>query len=352
MNKYSLGLWVAALSLGCSGEPQSVGPDASPVTTGIEGESAVRAAVQPGGATRECFRYDSYLAALGELTAQCLGTVDSRLYHVGEDGLLTPSFRSCPLDPSRMSKIKQVLSVQRRGERAPFAAECLVERFEAAQEELNASGITSCPTWSKSRVINAIGHDTIAVVERSLSEPSAEVDARLSVDAPGVTRASLTLLDSGSELAAPPLNVFDLLEENSLYRVTSPLEGKGCESASACAATCAKAFTGFVVGAKGPQEVVTDPIAWLTDTTYKTSLEDPYLRATYYHPMSYYGGVPGVVFGDPNRAEPCGPNTTCLPELCTYYAGSHIKTRMQMDCLIPGDIETCASYCGPPLPKP
>lgn len=185
-------------------------------------------------------------------------------------------------------------------------------------------------------------------MERALPDSSA-VAARspLLVEAEGVTRASLTLLDATEELAAQPLNVFDLLQENSLYRVEG--EGVGGESPSAIATVCARAFTGFVIGAKGPRDVVTDPIAWLTDTTYKTSIEDPYLRPTYYHPMSYYGGVPGVVFGNPARAAPCGPNAGCPPELCSYYTGSHIKTRMQLSCVIPGDWSTCASYCGPPL---
>lgn len=353
MTKYSVGLWLAGLALGCSAGPET--PASSDSAFGAqEVASGSRPDGVDGSVVRECFRYDSYLAALGELTAQCQGTVDPRLYHVNEEGLLMPSFQSCPLDPSRLSKIKQVLSLQLRGERAPFAKECLVESFATAQAELTAYGVKSCPTWSKSQVINAIGHDTIRLVQAALPRDGADDQPSLQVDAPGVTRASLTLLGSRADLAAKPLHVFDLLEENSLYRVAGQLDGQGCESPSACAMACSKAFRGFVIGAKGADEIVTDPVAWLSDATYTKSTDDPYLRQGYYHPMSFYGGVPGVVFGDPNRAEPCGPNTTCLPELCSYFAGagSHIKTRMQMDCVIPGDIDTCASYCGPPLPKP
>jgi hypothetical protein len=348
MKMHRLGWLAACFALGCSGA-LSPTPDgdvgSAPATSSVRDEARV------GGVERECFRYDSYLAALGELTVQCHGTVDPRLYRVADDGLVTPTFASCPRDPSRLSKIKQLLSLQQRGELAPFAKECMGERFAAAQRELEESGVTSCPTWSKERVINPIGHDAIALVERALPESSAaDGSAPLLVDARGVTRASLTLIESSAELAGEPLNVFDVLQENSLYSVQAPAGGQGCDSPSACAAVCARAFPGFVLGTQGPEGIVTDPIAWLTDTIYGSAAEDPYLRATYYHPMSYYGGVPGVVFGDPARAEPCGPNTTCLPELCSYYAGSHIKTRMQMSCVIPGDPDTCASYCGPPLP--
>lgn len=353
MTKYALGLWMAGLALGCSGGPEPT--DVQGASAGSTEVASVAPTAPPAGVlARECFRYDSYLAALGELTAQCTGTVDPRLYHVGDDGLLAPTFQSCVLDPSRMRKIKQLLSLQLRGERAPFAKECLAERFATAQAELAESGITSCPAWKKSHVINPIGHATISRVERALVEHREQDDEAPRLRATeGITRAELTSLEAHAALVdAAPLTVFDLLEENSQYAVAGQTAERGCESPAACAASCAKAFSGFVIGTKGAENVVTDPIAWLTDTVYGSAPEDPYLRETYYHPMSYYGGVPGVVFGDPNRAEPCGPNTTCLAELCSYYAGSHIKTRMQMDCVIPGDDDTCAAYCGPPLPKP
>ncbi|MDF3066850.1 MAG: hypothetical protein K0R38_2451 [Polyangiaceae bacterium] len=277
---------------------------------------------------QDCTAYDSYTAALGELTAQCLGTVDPKAYSVNKDGVLTPNFDSCPLDKSKLTKIRQLLSIQQRTARVPFAKQCIAGRFEVAQKALASTDIAVCPTWKKERVVNPITLETIVRVESLLPE--------------------LPAADTGQ-----PLRALELLKENSLYTVSGGQGGgKSCQTPAQCGSLCAAAFPGFVIGPSGEQGVLTDPIAWLTDATYKTSAEDPYLRATYYHPMSYYGGVPGVVFGDPNRAEPCGPNTTCLPELCSYYAGSHIKTRMQMDCVIPGDVDTCASYCGPPLPKP
>lgn len=87
----------------------------------------------------------------------------------------------------------------------------------------------------------------------------------------------------------------------------------------------------------------------MTDTIYPSAAVDPYLRTGYYHPMCYSGPLPGVIFGAAERARPCGPLVSCLPELCCYYAGGAIKTYLQMDCVDPNDWQTCVSYCGPKL---
>lgn len=275
---------------------------------------------------QDCTAYDSYTAALGALTADCLGTVDPHAYSVNKDGFLTPKFDSCPNDKSKLSKIRQLLSLQQRSARLPFAKQCLAGRFEVAQQALAKTDIAVCPSWKKQRVVNPITEDTLVKVEAGLPE--------------------LPAADTGQ-----PLRVLELLKENSLYSVGGGQGGgKSCQTPADCAQLCAAAFPGFVIGVSGGEGVLTDPIAWLLDTTYDTKSADPYLRATYYHPMSYYGGVPGVVFGDPARAVPCEDPALCPAELCSYYAGSHIKTKLQLDCLVPDDPDTCASYCGPPLP--
>jgi hypothetical protein len=276
---------------------------------------------------QDCSAYDSYTAALGVLTADCLGRVDPRDYSVNKDGLLTPNFDSCPVDKTKLTKIRQLLSLQQRSARLPFAKQCLGGRLQVAQQALATTDIAVCPTWKKVGPINAITLETVIKAEAGLP--------------------ALPAADPGK-----PLEVLGLLKENVEYTVTGGQGGgKSCQSVSDCAAVCGKAFPGFVIGPRGAGAIIVDPVAWLLDTTYDKSTADPYLRATYYHPMSYSGGVPGVVFGDPARAEPCGPGVKdCPGELCSYYAGSHIKTRLQLDCLIEGDIDTCASYCGPPLP--
>jgi hypothetical protein len=275
---------------------------------------------------QDCTAYDSYTAQLGALTADCLGTLDPRAYGVSKDGFLTPNFDVCrDGTKDKLVKIRQLLSLQQRTARLPFAKQCMAGRFEVAQAKFANSGVTSCPEWKKIRDVNPITVDTIVKVEAGLPE--------------------LPAADTGQ-----PLRVLELLKQNSLYSVSSQATGQKCETPAQCATICAAAFPGFVIGTSDANTLLTDPIAWLLDTTYDKATSDPYLRATYYHAMSYYGGAPGVVFGDPVRAQPCIDGVECPPELCSYYAGSHIKTRMQLDCLVPDDPETCASYCGPPLP--
>ena len=145
-----------------------------------------------------------------------------------------------------------------------------------------------------------------------------------------------------------PLPVLELLKENSLYIVSQEKPDQVCKTPAECAMACAGGFPGFVISGEG-ESVLTDPPAWLLDTTYLGADTDPYLRPGYYHPMSYYGGVPGVAFGEYERFDPCGGGK-CPPESCSYYAGLHLKTQLQKDCLDDADVSTCVSYCGPKLP--
>jgi len=277
---------------------------------------------------QDCSVYDAYTAALGALTVDCLGTADPRAYQVSKDGLLQPAFDSCPLDKALMSKIRQLLSIQQRTARLPFAKQCLAGRFETYQAKFANSGVTACPTWKKSRVVNPITLKTVIEAEGGLPELPAQENGR-------------------------PLPVLELLKENSFYNVELDTTGQKCETPADCAQICAGGFPGFVISGEG-NSVLTDPVAWLLDNTYVSGGSDPFLRATYYHPMSYYGGAPGVLFGDSARAEPCGPPVNgvqvCGPEQCSYFAGSHLKTFLQLDCLDPAVPDSCVSYCGPKLP--
>lgn len=279
---------------------------------------------------QDCSAYDSYTASLGALTADCLGTVDPRAYQVSKDGLLQPTFDNCPIDKTQtlMRKIRQLLSIQQRTARLPFAKQCLAGRFEAYQSKFANSGVTVCPTWQKSRVVNPITLKTVLETEKGLPELPAQDNGR-------------------------PLGVLELLKENSFYNLSLDAPDQKCGSPAECAQICAGGFPGFVISGEG-NSVLTDPVAWLLDNTYSSTGSDPFLRATYYHPMSYYGGAPGVLFGDVARAEPCGPPVdgvqACGPEQCSYFAGSHLKTFLQKDCLDDAVEDSCVSYCGPKLP--
>ena len=94
--------------------------------------------------------------------------------------------------------------------------------------------------------------------------------------------------------------------------------------------------------------MLTDPYVWIMPWTYPSAAADPFLRPGYYHPMSFAGPPPGAIFGHYNRYAPC---PSCPPEACSYYLGGlHFKTRLQADCLDVTNLDTCVSYCGPPLP--
>jgi hypothetical protein len=287
------------------------------------GSATIRIGVQ------DCAAYDQYSAQLAELTAQCLGTVDPFAYAVTKDGLLTPTFDKCPVDDSKLAKIRQLLSLQQRTVRLPYAKQCIAGRFAAVQQKLLSSGlVTKCPEWKKDHVVNPLNEDVIAKLEQQLPP----------LPGPDPQR---------------PLEVVNQLKQNSVYVVGGDVDGQKCGTAQRCAVACAEAFPGFVVGVQGDNQVVTDPYAWLLETTFDAKEADPFLRATYYHPMSYSGTLPGAIFGDIARYEPCGPGisqTDCPAEQCSYWAGSHIKTRLQKDCVIEGDPETCNSFCGAPLP--
>jgi hypothetical protein len=276
---------------------------------------------------QDCASYDTYLAALGELTVDCLGTLDPRNYEVTKDGILTPNFKECPNDPSRLTAIRQLLSLQYRTARLPFAKQCMGARFQIAQQAFAATGVDVCPTWGRKEVINPV---TDATIDQVLKAGLPELPAK----------------DTGQTLRA-----LEFLKVNSFYAVTDPTQGsQKCGTPAECAAVCAAAFPGFVVSSQDQIRVLVDPTAWLLDTTYKSSTSDPYMRPGYYHPMSYYGPLPGAIFGEYARFQPCDAGVTCNPELCSYYAGSHIKTFLQKDCLEDTNIDTCVSYCGPPLP--
>jgi hypothetical protein len=273
---------------------------------------------------QDCSAYDAYTASLGALTVDCLGAIGPDDYTVSRDGILSPSFTGCPADPSKLQPIRQLLSLQSRSVRLPFVKQCIAGRYAAWQGKFAQTGVVACPAWKKDRIVNPINDDVIGRVTELLPKLPAK--------------------DTGQ-----PLGFLGLLKENSLYTVGFPQTppAQKCETPAACAAVCAGGFPGFVISTDGAT-VMTDPPAWLLDNTYPLSAKDPFLRPGYYHPMSYYGGAPGVQFGEYSRFQPC-LDGSCTAEACSYFAGIHLQTSLQPDCLDYGNTDTCVSFCGPPL---
>jgi len=319
MNNGSQGLLVAAvMAFGCSGQipeqTQSIG----------QAEGARVAAERLAGvsaAGMDCGAFDQYTASLATLTVDCLGTIAPDSFRVSEEGALQRNFASCSVDATRLSAIDQLLSLQARERQLPRVKACFAGRYADFLRDFAESGIAQCPSWRGKETLNPITFSVIDEVRQL--QPLPEAEPPHSAVLTNAARAS------------------ELLEEKNRYRV----EGGSVDDA----VRCAGGFAGFVIGTDKarPGEVVTDPTAWLLDTTYSSATADPYLRPGYYHTMSYYGPLPGAIFGNVNRFRPC---PTCGPEICSYYAGSHIKTYLQLDCVDESDWATCVSYCGPKLP--
>jgi hypothetical protein len=302
-----------------------------------QGNVNVRIGVQ------DCSSFNSYESALATNTVDCLGTITPDSFSVTVDGILKRNFTACPLDKSRLRPIDSLLSLQFRTSRLPFAKECMVDRYAKFQASFSQSGVTQCPVWKKNRILNPID---AAVVERVIPLlPKLPAEDNGTVDATGA-----------------PLPFLAPLKQNSLYTVALPAQAAGqkCETPAACAALCAAGFPGFVLAADG-STVLTDPPAWLLDTSFASN--DPFLHTGYYHPMSYYGGAPGTVFADATRACPIQGSSSdpdavaqgappCKPEMCSYFSGIHFRYPLQMDCLNPKDFSTCVGYCAPPSPTP
>lgn len=278
----------------------------------------------------DCSSFNSYTAALATATVDCLGTIRPDSFKVNAEGFLARNFSSCSLDATRLSTIDGVLSLQHRAARAPNVKECIAGRYADFQREFAQSGVAACPSWSKEQAVNPISPAVIDQIAPALT---------------ALHEQQLGVADEAPELA---LGVPEELEEKNLYRASfAPVASQEAhDSAADWAAVCAGGFAGFVLGTAG-SSVLTDPVAWLLDNSYSSAAADPFLRPPYYHGMSYYGGAPGVLFGDKNRARPC---PDCPPEQCSYFAGSHLKTWLQLDCLDANVWDSCVSYCGPKLP--
>jgi hypothetical protein len=310
------GIALAASVLGCSGQPSDVHGQQSEVT--ITGEGF------------DCSAYNQYTAALATHTVDCLGTISPESFRVSDEGVLERTFDSCPQDSSKLRAIDSILLLQQRTARLPIVRECFAGRYADFSKSFAAASIEACPTWQKERTVNPITAEVIDAVTRKMAIFSA----------PDPAQPALSELAHDAAFEFP-----EELEEKNLYTASfTPGTAPAGKSAAVTAAACAAGFPGFVLETDG-DSVLTDPVAWLSEQTYPTSTGDPYLKDGYYHPMSWYGGIPGVNFGAYERYAPC---PGCLPERCSYYTGVHKITRLQKDCIVDDDLDTCNSYCGPP----
>ena len=287
-----------------------------------QGDANIRISVQ------DCSEFNGYAAALASFTVDCLGTIDQSSFTVSADGSLSRNFNACPNDPTKLDSIDAFLSLQLRTVRLPFAKECIAGRWSDWKATFDKSGVTQCPMWRKDQVIGA---PTAALIDRLIPQ-----------------LAQLPQDDNGARPA-----FLQQLKESYVYTVSFPTQppGQGCKTPDDCAQLCAGGFPGFVIRTDpATSTVLTDPPYWLLDTTYPNG-NDPFLRAGYYHPMSYYGPLPGTQFAHRNREAPC---PGCKAEDCSYFAGIHIHIPLKCDCLnpannatCPASDTTCVGFCAP-----
>jgi hypothetical protein len=313
------------------------------IATG-NGNANIRISVQ------DCDEFNGITAALATFTVDCTGTIGPDSYSQTTDGILSRNFTSCSRDPSKLASIDQLLSLQLRTVRLPFVKECIVGRWLDWKAQLAQNPVAECPVWDKQSTVNeatAAQIDKVIPLLNQLSQNG-------TINQPGTNLTN----------AVGAVNIQQLFDEGYVYGVTfasgaQPSPNQKCQTAGDCAALCAGGFTGFVVR-NDQGTVLTDGPYWLLDNTYPGASTDPFLKPSYYHPMSYYGPSPGTQFANRNRFSPCvpDPNTgvvdpACQPEMCSYGA-SNIHLRLKCDCLTPANNSTCPAsdtscvgYCAP-----
>jgi hypothetical protein len=320
MNKINVGVLLMGLAqASCSANGADQGEASAPLLADAKTIATMSREISAAGV--DCSGFRSYTAALATRTVDCLGTIRPDSFSVNADNMLERNFTTCPVDATQLSGIDSLLLLQRREARLPHVKECMAGAYADYVRGFAKTGVTECPTWHSRETVNDITPSVIDRVAPTLADLHDTTTARFEFPAD--------------------------LEVENLYSTSfaGDLAGAPRESAVAGRA-CAAGFAGFVLQADR-NVVLTDPVAWLLSTTYAGPSDDPFLLPGYYHPMSWYGGYPGVHYGHINRFEPC---PGCRPELCTYYTGVHKLTSLQRDCIIDSEPDTCNSYCGPPLP--
>jgi hypothetical protein len=289
----------------------------------------------------DCAGYNPITGTLAGFTLDCLGTIDQNSYLVDDAGFLARNFTECvpnQLTYNPLDEIDALLGLQHTEDREPlpsfltdnplaFAQDCMAGQWAQWRETFDASGTTSCPTWTKQAVANP---PTVATFQRKIAAGEPKLPFTDNGTTPGILSA---------------------VKIDSLYTVAfgnAPSTDQQCGSPGNCAALCAGGLPGLLVS-NDDGSVTTDPPAW-NDPTDFTPNPDPY-QPPYYHPMSFYGPLPGALFGAVERALE-GPEEMSPTEQCSVYvSGQHQLGTLIKNCRLRADGVTqyaCVSVCTPP----
>jgi hypothetical protein len=255
-----------------------------------------------GGDSRALDSRDALLAALGRATLDCVDTVGPSTFTT-RSGALERTFTGCKSGGRTfLERVDALLAVQfsTRG-RGDDIAGHYVARWNAFTNSFPYGHIAQCPTWQLDGVIDA---------------PTSESAHRFQHARTGL-----------------------IGKENSRYRVTSSqcAQNGDCEVrvAAACAAGFGPAFIVDLDPSRSRVEV--DPAWWLTTYEFKSDTDNPFKFPGYYHAMSFWGTLPGALYGAIQRAG----------EACSQWderAGMHFFDRelIPIDC---GGGWLCMTYC-------
>jgi hypothetical protein len=251
------------------------------------------------GVSAEIDGRDALLAALGKATLDCLGTVGPATYNTSS-GVLGRTFTRCRSgDRALLQQVDALLALQfSEPGRADDIAGHYVSRWNAFVRSFPHGHITQCPVWQLENVI----------------------------DAP--TRESVPRIAAGRRIG----------KENYRYKVSSTQCAHNGGCAIRAARECAGGFGPAFIVDQDPHRsrVEVDPAWWLTTYDFPCEVDNPFQLPGYYHPMSYYGALPGALYGALQRAG----------EACSQWSetGKHYTDRVlvPIDC---GGGWFCMTYC-------
>lgn len=247
---------------------------------------------------------DTLLAALGEATIACRGSVSTRDYRVNSARMLERNFSECTTrDTSALERIDVLLGVQNSREaQEEGLSNRFVQVWTAAARAFPSRVIPQCPAWELMHVIDAPTEERVA---------------------------HFASLEGAAGIG----------KEYRWYKVSAPQCGSSGLCAVWSALLCGTGYSDqFIVWADPlSSSVIVDPVWWLTDYGGEEE-ESPFTsNPGYRHWASYYGEVPGARYAHLDREG----------EQCTKWSEisqKHFTDRkwVVIDC---GGGWECMTYC-------
>ena len=274
------------------------------VLLGAPAPQAAEAAGLLARAQRRADARDTLLAALGQATVECLGSVSPRDHRVNSARMLERTFSACATrDAAALKHIDALLGVQgsREGQEDGLS-ERYAQVWTAAARAFPSRVIQQCPTWELLHVIDAPTEERVA---------------------------HFASLEGAAGIG----------KEYRWYKVSS----QQCGSSGLCAVwsalLCGTGYSDqFIVWADPVSStVIVDPVWWLVHYGGEDE-ESPFAsNPGYRHWASYYGEIPGALYAHINRHG----------EQCTKWSEINQKhyTDRKWTAIDCGGGWYCASYC-------